>query len=150
VPVFHVNGEDPEAVIQVTRLAIEFRERFHQDVVIDMYCYRKYGHNEGDEPRFTQPVMYQLIDRKPTVREAYVDRLALAGHVTREEADEIARARRATLEAELEEAKKGDYLVMPEAMGGVWAPYRGGPEKNVPEVPTGVGRERLIDALEKL
>ncbi len=65
VPVFHVNGEDPEAVIQVTRLAVEFRQRFKQDVVIDMYCYRKYGHNEGDEPRFTQPLMYALIDKKP-------------------------------------------------------------------------------------
>ena len=58
VPVFHVNGEDPEAVIQVTRLAVEWRQRFAKDVVIDMYCYRKFGHNETDEPRFTQPVMY--------------------------------------------------------------------------------------------
>src|SRR5258708_35456419 len=93
--------------------------------------------------------MYQLIDRKPTVREAYVSRLAKAGHVTREEADGIARARRATLEAELEEAKKGDYLVMPEAMGGVWSPYRGGPEKSVPEVPTGASRDRVIEARER-
>ena len=83
VPVFHVNGEDPQAVIQVTRLAMEFRQRFKQDVVIDMYCYRKYGHNEGDEPRFTQPLMYALIDKKPTVREVYVARLVAAGQVSR-------------------------------------------------------------------
>ena len=69
VPVFHVNGEDPEAVAWVAKLAAEFRARFAQDVVIDMYCYRKYGHNEGDEPRFTQPVMYSKIDRQPSVRE---------------------------------------------------------------------------------
>jgi 2-oxoglutarate dehydrogenase E1 component len=150
VPVFHVNGEDPEAVIQVTRLAIEFRQRFKQDVVIDMYCYRKYGHNEGDEPRYTQPVMYALIDKKPTVREVYVARLVQAGHITREEADAIAQERRATLERALEEARQGDFHQMPEAMGGVWAPYRGGPDKDVPEVSTTFPKELLLGALEKL
>ncbi len=138
VPVFHVNGEDPEAVIQVTRLAIEFRQRFKQDVVIDMYCYRKYGHNEGDEPRFTQPQMYALIDKKPTVREVYVSRLVAAGHISHEEADAIAQERRATLERALEEARKGDFHTMPEAMGGVWAPYLGGPDSEAPEVSTAV------------
>jgi 2-oxoglutarate dehydrogenase E1 component len=150
VPVFHVNGEDPEAVIQVTRLAIEFRQRFKQDVVIDMYCYRKYGHNEGDEPRYTQPVMYALIDKKPTVREVYVARLVEAGHITREEADAIAQERRATLERALEEARQGDYHQMPETMGGVWAPYRGGPDSGVPEVSTAFPKEMLIGALDKL
>jgi 2-oxoglutarate dehydrogenase E1 component len=150
VPVFHVNGEDPEAVIQVTRLAIEFRQRFKQDVVIDMYCYRKYGHNEGDEPRFTQPVMYALIDKKPTVRDVYVARLVAAGHITREEADAIAQERRATLERALEEARQGDFHQMPEAMGGVWAPYRGGPDAGVPEVSTAFPKERLLAALDKL
>jgi 2-oxoglutarate dehydrogenase E1 component len=150
VPVFHVNGEDPVAVIQVTRLAIEFRQRFKQDVIIDMYCYRKYGHNEGDEPRFTQPLMYALIDKQPTVRDVYVARLLAAGQITREEADAIAQQRRATLERALEEARQGDYHQMPETMGGVWAPYRGGPDAGVPEVPTSFPRERLLEALEKL
>ncbi len=150
VPVFHVNGEDPEAVIQVTRLAIEFRQRFKQDVVIDMYCYRKYGHNEGDEPRYTQPVMYALIDKKPTVRTVYVDRLVAAGHITREEADTIAQERRATLEVALEEARKGDFHQMPEAMGGVWSHYRGGPDAGVPEVSTAFPKEQLLDALDRL
>jgi 2-oxoglutarate dehydrogenase E1 component len=150
VPVFHVNGEDPEAVIQVTRLATECRERFATDVVIDMYCYRKYGHNEGDEPRFTQPVMYAKIDRKPTVREVYVQRLVDGGHVTREEADEIARARKAALDQALDEARKGDFHQMPETMGGVWKPFRGGPDKDVPEVPTGVAKEKLLELLEGL
>jgi 2-oxoglutarate dehydrogenase E1 component len=150
VPVFHVNGEDPQAVIQVTRLAMEFRQRFKQDVVIDMYCYRKYGHNEGDEPRFTQPLMYALIDKKPTVREVYVARLVAAGHISREEANTIAQERRATLERALEEARKGDFHTKPEAMGGVWAPYVGGPDAAVPETVTAFPKEQLLDALEKL
>ncbi len=150
VPVLHVNGEDPEAVIQVTRLAMEFRQRFKQDVVIDMYCYRKYGHNEGDEPRYTQPVMYSLIDKKPTVREVYVARLVRAGHVSREEADSIAQERRAALERALEEARPGAVNHMPEAMGGVWAPYRGGPDATSPEVATSFPKQRLLAALDRL
>jgi 2-oxoglutarate dehydrogenase E1 component len=150
VPVFHVNGEDPEAVIQVTRLAIEFRQRFKQDVVIDMYCYRKYGHNEGDEPRFTQPQMYALIDEKPTVREVYVARLVAAGHLTLAEADAIAQERRATLERALEEARQGDFHQRPETMGGVWAPYRGGPDSGVPEAATSFSKSKLLATLEEL
>jgi 2-oxoglutarate dehydrogenase E1 component len=150
VPVFHVNGEDPQAVIQVTRLAIEFRERFKQDVVIDMYCYRKYGHNEGDEPRFTQPLMYALIDKKPTVREVYVARLVDAGQVSREEADVIAQERRAALERALDEARKGDFLTKPETMGGVWEGYVGGPDASVPEGSTAFPKDQLLDTLEKL
>ncbi len=150
IPVFHVNGEDPEAVIQVTRLAIEFRHRYKRDVVIDMYCYRKYGHNEGDEPRFTQPVMYSLIDKKPTVREVYAERLAAAGHVSRAEADAIAQERRATLERALEEARQGDFHQMPEAMGGVWEPYKGGPDAAMPEVATTFPKQDLMHALDRL
>src|SRR5580704_1785044 len=150
IPVFHVNGEDPEAVIQVTRLAIEFRQRFKQDVVIDMYCYRKYGHNEGDEPRFTQPLMYALIDKKPTVREVYVARLVAAGHISVAEADAIAQERRATLERALEEARQGDFHQRPEAMGGVWMPYRGGSDSSVPEASTTFPKDRLTTTLQTL
>jgi 2-oxoglutarate dehydrogenase E1 component len=150
IPVFHVNGEDPEAVIQVTRLAIEFRHRYKRDVVIDMYCYRKYGHNEGDEPRFTQPLMYALIDKKPTVREVYAERLAAAGHVSQPEADAIAQERRATLERALEEARQGDFHQMPETMGGVWEPYKGGPDAGVADVSTSFPKEELLQALARL
>jgi 2-oxoglutarate dehydrogenase E1 component len=115
-----------------------------------MYCYRKYGHNEGDEPRFTQPLMYSLIDKKPSVREVYVARLVAAGHISREEADAIAQERRATLERALEEARKGDFHQMPDAMGGVWAPYRGGPDASVPEVSTAYPKDRLAEAIVKL
>lgn len=150
VPVFHVNGEDPEAVIQVTRLAVEFRERFQKDVVIDMYCYRKYGHNEGDEPRFTQPMMYALIDKKPTVRQAYVAQLVDAGEITKEQAEQIAIESKAKLDIALDEARKGDWLKKPNAMEGLWIPYYGGPDALIDEVPTKVPREKLVALLEEL
>jgi 2-oxoglutarate dehydrogenase E1 component len=150
VPVFHVNGEDPEAVIQTARLATEFRQRFGKDVVIDMLCYRRYGHNEGDEPRFTQPLMYKLIDQKPTVREVYVKKLVESGQITQEQGDQLKAARQAALAQALEEEKKGDYLKPPKAMGGVWAPYIGGPDKNVEEVDTSVPREKLVDLATRL
>ena len=75
IPIFHVNGEDPEAVAQVVRLAMDFRSQFRRDVVIDMYCYRRRGHNEGDEPSFTQPLMYKAIERRQSVRDGYLDYL---------------------------------------------------------------------------
>jgi 2-oxoglutarate dehydrogenase E1 component len=149
-PVFHVNGEDPEAVIQVTRLAIEFRQRFGKDVVIDMLCYRKYGHNEGDEPRYTQPVMYQLIDRKPTVREVYVRKLVESGQITQEQGDQLKANRQAALAQALEEEKQGDWLKPPNAMEGVWTGYIGGPNAQVEEAPTRVNEGVLVDLASRL
>jgi 2-oxoglutarate dehydrogenase E1 component len=78
-PIFHVNADDPEAVCFVTRFALEYRMKFHKDVVIDLVCYRRHGHNEGDEPAATQPLMYQVIRRKPTARQLYADRLVAEG-----------------------------------------------------------------------
>ncbi len=78
-PIFHVNGEDPEAVVHVMRLALEFRNRFQRDAVVDLVCYRRYGHSEGDEPAFTQPLLYQTIRRRPTARQAYAAQLRDAG-----------------------------------------------------------------------
>jgi 2-oxoglutarate dehydrogenase E1 component len=85
-PVFHVNGDDPEAVVFVTRMALDFRNEFHTDVFIDMVCYRRLGHNEADEPSVTQPIMYKKIRARPTARALYADRLADAGIVSRDEA----------------------------------------------------------------
>ena len=90
VPIFHVNGEDPEAVAQCVRLALDFRAQYQRDVVIDMYGYRRHGHNEADEPSFTQPMLYRAISERKSVREGYLDHLLKHGGVTREQADEIA------------------------------------------------------------
>jgi len=97
-PVFHVNGDDPEACVRVARLAFEYRQEFNKDVVIDMVCYRRRGHNEGDEPSFTQPLMYKLIDAKRTTRTLYTDALVGRGDITPAEAEEIARDYQAQLE----------------------------------------------------
>jgi len=81
-PIFHVNADDPEAVCFVARFALEYRLKFHKDVVIDLVCYRRHGHNEGDEPAATQPLMYQIIRKKPTARQLYADKLAVEGVLT--------------------------------------------------------------------
>ncbi|GIW97928.1 MAG: 2-oxoglutarate dehydrogenase E1 component [Pirellulaceae bacterium] len=128
IPVFHVNGEDPEAVAQVVNLAMDFRREFQRDVVIDMYCYRKWGHNEGDEPRFTQPEMYKIIDSRRSVRESYLDRLLELGEITRQEADAIAEVRQAKLEREFELAQQEDFVEDLQTLGGHWQGFYGGPE----------------------
>ncbi len=88
-PVFHVNGDDPEAVVFATRLAIEYRQKFNSDVFIDMVCYRRHGHNEGDDPQFTQPEMYELISTHPNPRELYVKKLLARGDVEATLAEEL-------------------------------------------------------------
>ncbi|UGY93601.1 multifunctional oxoglutarate decarboxylase/oxoglutarate dehydrogenase thiamine pyrophosphate-binding subunit/dihydrolipoyllysine-residue succinyltransferase subunit [Streptomyces gobiensis] len=87
-PIFHVNGDDPEAAVRVARLAFEFRQAFNKDVVIDLVCYRRRGHNESDAPQFTQPRMYSLIDKKRSVRKLYTESLIGRGDITMEEAEQ--------------------------------------------------------------
>lgn len=98
-PVFHVNGDDPESVVRVSRLAFEYRQEFHKDVVIDMVCYRRRGHNEGDEPSFTQPMMYKLVEAKRSTRKLYTEALIGRGDITVEEAEEVLRDYQAQLDA---------------------------------------------------
>ncbi|AMM33234.1 2-oxoglutarate dehydrogenase, E1 subunit [Sinomonas atrocyanea] len=90
-PVFHVNGDDPEAVVRVAQMAYRFRQRFHKDVVIDLVCYRRRGHNEGDDPSMTQPMMYNLIEAKRSVRKLYTESLIGRGDITQEEAEQLLR-----------------------------------------------------------
>ncbi len=150
VPIFHVNGEDPEAVAQVVKLALDFRAQFRRDVVIDMWCYRLRGHNEGDEPTFTQPLLYQAIQRRQSVRAGYVDHLLQRGGIAREEADAIAAERKALLERELTVAKSREYVQKLDLPGGLWDGYLGGLDERAPEVETGVARARLVELLEAL
>jgi len=148
IPIFHVNGEDPEAVAQVVRLTMDFRRAFKRDVVIDMYCYRRLGHNEGDEPSFTQPMMYRAIKQRKPVREGYLEHLLKLKGVTREEADNIAVRRHDHLERELSQATSESYRVPAETPRGIWSGYVGGLDADVEEVDTSVDRDRLVELLE--
>jgi 2-oxoglutarate dehydrogenase E1 component len=114
-PIFHVNGDDVEAVIHVARIATEFRQQFRKDVVIDMWCYRRFGHNEGDEPAFTQPLMYKAIANHPTVREIYANQLIAEGTLTEAQVEEIYAKVRTRLDEDFEASKsykpnKADWL----------------------------------------
>ena len=148
IPIFHVNGEDPEAVAFVVRLAMDFREEFRRDVVIDMYCYRRRGHNEGDEPSFTQPVLYRAIEKRKSVRDSYLERLLALGEITREEADRIAKEETERLDLELSVAKSDEYMAKPQAHPGVWKGYMGGRDADAPELETGLDQARLSELLE--
>ena len=119
-PILHVNGDDPEAVVEVARIAAEFRQQFKKDVVIDLFCYRRHGHNESDEPAFTQPLMYRTIARHPTTRQIYAKRLVESGVLAEGEAEAMATRFVANLEAQFEASKsyrpnKADWLE------GAWA-----------------------------
>lgn len=154
IPIFHVNGEDPEAVAQATWLAMEFRQEFNKDVVIDMYCFRKHGHNEGDDPTVTQPAMYRQIRNKVSVREAYLKKLVSYGEITEYEAEQIAVQRRESLESELSKARdpKFDYQAHQEqeTNRGLWSNYRGGKDANVPDVKTTIDEELAKELLLRL
>ncbi|MEE9454485.1 MAG: 2-oxoglutarate dehydrogenase E1 component [Paracoccaceae bacterium] len=114
-PIFHVNGDDPEAVVHAAKVAIEFRQKFHKDVVLDIFCYRRFGHNEGDEPMFTQPLMYSAIKKQKTTLQLYTDRLIKDGLIPEGEIEDIKAAFQAHLNKEFESGKdyepnKADWL----------------------------------------
>lgn len=140
-PIFHVNGDDPEAVVHVARIATEFRQKFKKDVVIDMFCYRRHGHNEGDEPAFTQPLMYKQIKTQETTRIKYGKKLVSRGTLTQDEADKIVDE----FDAHLSDAfdavdgyknNKADYLE------GSWSNIKAAP-KNVGKANTAVSEKEL-------
>ncbi len=124
-PIFHVNGDDPEAVVHAAKVATEYRQKFHKDVVIDMFCYRRYGHNEGDEPMFTQPLMYKTIKQHPPVTKLYADRLVKDGVLTDEEVKTLRSEFTAHLQTEFDAGKeyrpnKADWL------DGRWSGFNAG------------------------
>ncbi|HTI86225.1 MAG TPA: 2-oxoglutarate dehydrogenase E1 component, partial [Alphaproteobacteria bacterium] len=121
-PIFHVNGDDPEAVVHVSRIATEYRQRFKKDVVLDLFCYRRHGHNEGDEPSFTQPIMYRAIASLPTTAEIYGQRLVQEGVMTAEQVEAERRNFKARLDQDFDASKtfkpnKADWLE------GSWAGF---------------------------
>ncbi|HET6583031.1 MAG TPA: 2-oxoglutarate dehydrogenase E1 component [Nannocystaceae bacterium] len=146
VPIFHVNGDDPEAAYFVGKLAAAFRKKFHRDVIIDLVCYRKYGHNEGDEPTFTQPRMYELIAKRKPVREHYEDTLIERGTVTREDCDKLQAEFRDEFERALSDIKTKGPKSLRSPMHGIWENYVGGPESPAHEVPTGIDHG-MIDTI---
>jgi 2-oxoglutarate dehydrogenase E1 component len=119
-PIFHVNGDDPEAVVYAAKVATEFRQKFQHPVVVDMFCYRRYGHNEGDEPSFTQPLMYKAIRNHPTASEIYAKKLVGESIVTDGEVEKMRADWRARLDAELE-ASQGYKPNSADWLDGRWA-----------------------------
>ena len=139
-PIFHVNGDDPEACARAARLAFGFRQAFHKDVVIDMVCYRRHGHNEGDDPSYTQPLMYALIDAKRSVRKLYTEALVRRGDISLEEAEQALDDFSARLQAALDEtrAEAEDAPAAPLTL-----PEYVQPDLTIPRVETGIDPETV-------
>jgi 2-oxoglutarate dehydrogenase E1 component len=147
-PIFHVNGEDPEAVAQVVQLAMDFRHEFRTDVFIDMYGYRRWGHNETDEPSLTQPLLYRAIQQRPSVRDSYLEHLRQLNGVTPGEAEAIAGQRHEKLEQQLSAVRQENVRGSTEPRDPlVHSTSTSGPE---PEPDTGVEAARLASLLEQL
>ena len=145
-PVLHVNGDDPEALVHAMRLAIEYRQRFQRDIFIDLLCYRKYGHNEGDEPRFTQPILYKAISKHPNPREIYAQKLMSQGVATQEMVKEMESEFKAMLEADFDEAKKIERNVITPFMQEEWTDYPGAqPGEMLAPVDTTFDLQKLKD-----
>ena len=135
-PIFHVNGDDPEACVRVARLAFDYRQKFHKDVVIDMICYRRHGHNEGDDPSYTQPLMYKAIAERRSVRKLYVETLVKRGDITMEEAEQALSDYQSKLQGALDSTRAS----APEPIKVPPPPL---PVGVVPHVATGVDRAIL-------
>jgi 2-oxoglutarate dehydrogenase E1 component len=142
-PIFHVNGDDPEACVRVARLAWEYRQRFHKDVVIDMVCYRRHGHNEGDDPSYTQPQMYKAIAEKRSARKIYVETLVGRGDITVEEAEQALDDFQGKLQAALDETRA-------HAPGLIKAARPPAPLGVLPHVETGASRDKLDSVFDQL
>ncbi len=146
-PIFHANGDDPEAVTFAARVATEYRQKFGKDVVVDMFCYRRFGHNEGDDPTMTQPLMYAKIKDQPTVRELYAQRLIGEGVATQAEIDGWTSAFDKFLDEEFD-AGKGYHANKADWLDGKWSGLKlpGAEESGI----TGVPRQKLLDLGKKI
>ena len=146
-PILHCNGDDPEAVVHCAKIAIEFRQKFNKDVVIDMICYRRFGHNEGDEPSFTQPLMYKKIKQHPTTLNVYANKLIKENVITQEEFNKMKKEFKNLLDEQFKTAK--DYKPKIEWYEGTWSRYK--PEKGKDKRgKSGVDLNKLIKISEKI
>ncbi len=150
IPIFHVNGDDPEACVHVMRLATEYRQQFQRDVVVDLVCYRRYGHNEGDEPSYTQPRMYEQIRSHPPVGQLYARELEAKHRLTAQDAEGIRNEAKEHFQSAYLRAKEKPLIADPSANEGWWKGFRGGPATLVQEVPTAISRERATALLQHL
>jgi 2-oxoglutarate dehydrogenase E1 component len=149
-PVFHVNGDDVEALVFISKLAMEFRQTFHRDVFVDVLCYRKYGHNEGDEPRFTQPLLYKAIASHPNPKDIYVKKLEAEGSELATEAKDIEKMFKAELDSNLDEAKKTDKAKITSFLEGNWKGVKMASEKDFEESPdTSVNEKTFLELAHK-
>ena len=142
-PIFHVNGDDPEACVRVAQLAFEYRQKFHKDVVIDMICYRRFGHNEGDDPSYTQPLMYKAIAERRSVRKLYVETLVRRGDITVEQAEKSLTDYQAKLQGALEQTRA-------KTIEKVIAAKPPKPIGVVPHIETGAPKQVLDGVLKQL
>jgi 2-oxoglutarate dehydrogenase E1 component len=150
-PVFHVNGDDVEAVAQVFLIALEYRQKFHQDIFIDLLCYRKYGHNEGDEPKFTQPKLYEALSKHPNPREIYRDQLIKEGVIDEEFDESVKNELNAKLDDRFEASKKQEKVNVTNFLGDLWKDFDYATEEDFKESHvTGVPKEKLIELGKKL
>lgn len=150
-PVFHVNGDDIEAVVQTVKIAVEFRQHFNRDIFIDLLGYRKYGHNEGDEPKFTQPKLYKAIAAHPSPREIYLKQLINEGVLTAEEGKKYEENHLAKLDEAYEASRKLEKTVVLNFLEKTWEGYRHGKKDDFLQSPeTGVEKKKLIDIGTKL
>lgn len=150
-PVFHVNGDDVEAVIQTIEIAMEYRQKFHRDVFIDLLCYRKFGHNEGDEPMFTQPGLYNIIKKHPNPKDIYLKQLLAEGSITNDTAKQLEDEYNAYLENEFEIARKNEKAVVWDFLSSTWEGFRHSTSNDFLESPeTGIAKEKLIELGRKL
>ncbi len=149
-PVFHVNADDVEAVVFAVDLAMEFRQKFHGDVFIDLLGYRKYGHNEGDEPRFTQPILYKAIAKHQNPRQIYLERLLAEGNLTQEEANQLDAELRLKLDSALELARKTDKTIISNFLEAIWKKYRSATEKDFLKSPKTAVSEKQLNEIAKV
>jgi 2-oxoglutarate dehydrogenase E1 component len=148
-PVFHVNGDDVEALCFISKLAMEFRQEFHRDVFIDVLCYRKYGHNEGDEPRFTQPLLYKAIAAHANAKDIYVEKLKSENSELASEAKQIEVAFKSELDSNLDEAKKAETVKITSFLEGNWKGLKMANNKDFDESPKTAIDEKLFLELAK-